>query len=50
MTPNGTPATSKNTVLGCRRSSKNPQVKPVNNFHEKGIYKTENNFGNLCEF
>ena len=30
---------------GYRRSSKNPQFNPVNNFYEKGLYKTENNFG-----
>jgi hypothetical protein len=45
MTLNFTRAISKSTVLGSRRSSKNPQSKPANNFYEKQLYKAENNFG-----
>ena len=43
MMPTSTPATRSNTVPGCWLSSDQTQ-KPVNNFYEKILCNSENNF------
>src|SRR5512133_1286177 len=42
-----TPATRRSTAPGCCRSSTSPHPRGVNNFYEKTLSSSENNFGEV---